>query len=136
MIGWSPPLTHRQYAAWQAWRELQWDRPTRDNFYQMQTACEVRRGYTRNLNHQPGHLRLQFTQAEQRPVTPPPAEHEAATEHEHKANVARSKSRAVRMAGGDTLTVKLTREEAERIRELPLAEAVARRRQLAEQQRK
>lgn len=122
------PLTHRQYEAWQAWRELQWDRPDRHDFYQMQTACEVRRGYTRNLEHQPNQLRLRFGSAETRPV--------AALEEIQPSNVARSKSRALQIAGGSALTVQLTREEAERIRDLPLAEAAALRRQMAEQQRK
>lgn len=33
---------------WLTWLDLQWDRPTREDVYQMQVACEVRRGYVKN----------------------------------------------------------------------------------------
>jgi hypothetical protein len=34
-------LTHRQYAAWQAWLDEEWNRPSRSDHYQMQTAMVV-----------------------------------------------------------------------------------------------
>lgn len=42
-MGWPGPMTHRQFDAWRAWLALQWDRPSRADWYAMQTACEVRR---------------------------------------------------------------------------------------------
>lgn len=42
-MGWPGPLTHRQFEAWWAWRFLDVNMPDRADFYQMQTACEVRR---------------------------------------------------------------------------------------------
>lgn len=33
----------RQYRAWVAWQDMEWDRPDRRDFYLMQIACEVKR---------------------------------------------------------------------------------------------
>lgn len=43
LLGWRGPMTHRQFKAWQEWEREQWNHPSRDNWYEMQTACEVRR---------------------------------------------------------------------------------------------
>ena len=44
LMGWTGPLTHRQYLGWQAWLEIEWDRPSRSDWYAMQVAAETRRG--------------------------------------------------------------------------------------------
>lgn len=36
-------MTHRQFEAWKAWLEEDWNRPDRGDFYQMGTSAEVRR---------------------------------------------------------------------------------------------
>lgn len=38
LLGWHGPITHRQYAAWQRWLADDLNRPSRDNYYQMQTT--------------------------------------------------------------------------------------------------
>ena len=42
-LGWTGPLTHRQYMAWVEWRSSvhYWNSPDRSDYYQMQTAREV-----------------------------------------------------------------------------------------------
>lgn len=35
--------THREYLMWMAWRQLEWNRPSRTDHYLMQIALEVRR---------------------------------------------------------------------------------------------
>lgn len=42
-MGWPGPMTHRQFLTWHAWLAMEWSRPSRSDYYQMQTACEVRR---------------------------------------------------------------------------------------------
>lgn len=41
-MGWRGPMTHRQFEAWHAWLELEQNRPSRADWYAMQTALEVR----------------------------------------------------------------------------------------------
>lgn len=53
-MGWEGPTTHRQYKAWAAWLEEEWDRPNRTDGYLMQIAAEVRRGHVK----QPRRVRL------------------------------------------------------------------------------
>lgn len=61
MLGWGGFLTHRQFIAWQCWLNAQLNIPTRDNFYQMQIACEVRRTFTKNPNKiNPNQFKLSF----------------------------------------------------------------------------
>lgn len=55
LLGWPGPMTHRQFLAWQAWLDEQWDRPDRTDQYLMQIACEVARA---NAKH-PDRLRLE-----------------------------------------------------------------------------
>jgi hypothetical protein len=40
-LGWPGPLTHRQYRAWQAWLDGQWNRPDRTDHYLMLIAQRV-----------------------------------------------------------------------------------------------
>ena len=42
--------THRQYLAWLAWLDDQWNKPDRRDHYLMQIACEVRRGYVKKAS--------------------------------------------------------------------------------------
>lgn len=42
LLDWDGPLTHRQAVAWSAWLGRQWNKPTRADYYAMQTAAEVR----------------------------------------------------------------------------------------------
>lgn len=36
-------MTHRQFLAWQAWLDDQWNEPSRADYYAMSTACHVRK---------------------------------------------------------------------------------------------
>jgi hypothetical protein len=42
-MGLPGPMTHRMFLAWQAWLEMQWNKPTKTDHYLMQIAVEVRR---------------------------------------------------------------------------------------------
>lgn len=37
-MGWSGPMTHRQFLVWRGFLRDEWNRPTRDNYYQMMIA--------------------------------------------------------------------------------------------------
>jgi hypothetical protein len=54
LLGWEGPITHRQFAAWCAWEEMELDNPSRTDVYLMQVACEVRRAAVKN----PGRVKL------------------------------------------------------------------------------
>jgi hypothetical protein len=41
-------MTHRQYVTWMVWLNEEEDKPTRSDYYQMQTAAEVRRLRAKN----------------------------------------------------------------------------------------
>jgi hypothetical protein len=48
-MGWDGPVTHRQHLCWVEWRDfVSINQPSRDNYYQMQIACEQRRQYSKN----------------------------------------------------------------------------------------
>jgi len=47
-MGWEGPLTARQYEVWQAWLDLQWNRPSRTDHYLMQIAAQVTRAAAKN----------------------------------------------------------------------------------------
>lgn len=38
LYGWSGPITHRQYEAWQQFMEDEWSHPSRSDWYAMQIA--------------------------------------------------------------------------------------------------
>jgi hypothetical protein len=40
-MGWEGPITHRQYLVWIEWLDMQYDYPSRADYYEMQTAAEV-----------------------------------------------------------------------------------------------
>lgn len=41
-------MTHRQFVAFERWLADERDEPTPEQFYLMQVACEVRRGYAKH----------------------------------------------------------------------------------------
>lgn len=41
MLGWEAPLTHRQFRLWQMWRDLQWNRPNRTDYYLMAVQMQI-----------------------------------------------------------------------------------------------
>lgn len=43
-MGWDGSLTHRQFLMWQDYLTNQLNVPSKDNYYQMQIATEIRRG--------------------------------------------------------------------------------------------
>lgn len=46
-MGWSGPVTNRQFNTWTFWLGEQWNLPSRTDNYLMQIACEVRRVLSR-----------------------------------------------------------------------------------------
>jgi hypothetical protein len=40
-MGWGGEMTHRQFIAWCAWDDKQWQHPTKTEYYLMQIAAEV-----------------------------------------------------------------------------------------------
>lgn len=62
VMGWVGPMTHRQFTLWQTWLNAQLDIPSRDNYYQMQIACEQRRTFSKNPKDvTPDQFKLTFT---------------------------------------------------------------------------
>lgn len=60
-MGWSGPVTHRQYRVWQAWFSLQLDSPSKQDHYMMQLTCEVRRAAAAHPNkYRPEQFRIRF----------------------------------------------------------------------------
>ena len=48
-------MTHREFLTWQAWLDRQWNRPSRSDYYEMQTACQV----ARVLAKTPGNIKIE-----------------------------------------------------------------------------
>ncbi len=44
VMGWTGPVTYRQHLAWRAWVTMDFESPSRDNYYQMQTAMRIDSG--------------------------------------------------------------------------------------------
>jgi hypothetical protein len=40
-MGWDGPMTHRQYRAWEAWLEGEWNRPSRTDHYLMKLTATL-----------------------------------------------------------------------------------------------
>lgn len=64
-MGWSGPVTHRQYLAWQAWDREEWNKPSRTDYYLMQLTLAIYRVNSKT----PGSVRmkdceLKFTQTQ------------------------------------------------------------------------
>lgn len=52
-MGWSGPLTGRQYVLWLAWLEAEWNTPDRGDHYSMQNAALLKLLYHAVLNKTP-----------------------------------------------------------------------------------
>ena len=48
-------MTHREFLTLQAWLDKQWNRPSRSDYYEMQTACQVARVLAKN----PGNIKIE-----------------------------------------------------------------------------
>lgn len=67
-MGWSGPMTHRQFASWSVYLEEEWNRPDRTDHYLMQVGVEVRRVLSREPNsHKLDDMRLEFKRPEPEP---------------------------------------------------------------------
>lgn len=70
VLGWNGPLTHRQFVLWNLWLDEQLNIPTRDNYYQMQVACETRRMFSKNPQGiKIDHFKLKFKREKEQTVT-------------------------------------------------------------------
>lgn len=62
--------TYRQLLAWIEYLDVQWDEPTRSDFYLMQIACEVRRVLAKDRNAiQLKHFFLKFNSPQLAPAS-------------------------------------------------------------------
>lgn len=99
---------------------MDWERPSRDNWYQMATTTAVQRVLSRN----PGRIKIgdnRLAFADAKPLTP----------HQQKTRTAQAKARWVSGMGTGIRSVSISREEMERINALPPEEAVRARMALA-----
>lgn len=94
-MGWPGPMTHRQFAAWQAWLAEQWNVPSRTDNYLISIAAEIRRGNVKDpARVKFEHLKLKFTLKGEgeKPIT-------------REQAAAWAKARWVGMLGGDKVRV-------------------------------
>lgn len=87
-------MTHRQFLAWEAWRELEWNRPSRSDFYIMQNTAEARRGWVK----EPGKVetkefRLKFETV--KPKAEPMVDEDAGLTDEEKRVKAATRSQSI-----------------------------------------
>lgn len=40
-MGWTGPMTYRQYLVWKAWLKEEWNNPSRSDYYAMSTALRI-----------------------------------------------------------------------------------------------
>lgn len=104
VLGWSGPMTYRQYLAWQAWIDMEWDRPSRSDWYAMQTAAEVQRGYLMNNHLDPSQVReanmkLAFQRSRSAQATLSPDQEAAEEAQFQEWQMQLSKARALAMRG-------------------------------------
>lgn len=72
-MGWPGPMTCHQMRAWQAWLALEWNRPSRSDFYVMTVAAEVRRGHVKKPKSvKLQHFELEFKRKSGRANKPAP----------------------------------------------------------------
>jgi hypothetical protein len=61
-------VSHREYLAWMAWFDEQLNQPDRHDFYQMQTALEVRRMMAKNPSkYQMADMKLKIEKEKPKP---------------------------------------------------------------------
>jgi hypothetical protein len=63
VMGWQGPITYRQYLVWIDWSNHDMNFPSRQEYYLMQVACEVRRGWVTGKPSEVtlNDMRLKFT---------------------------------------------------------------------------
>lgn len=70
-MGWPGPMTHRQFRAWRAWLDMQWDRPSRTDHYIMQATAEsIRPHVKKGTKVKTSDYRLSFSPDGKRKATP------------------------------------------------------------------
>ena len=122
-MDWEGPVTHRQYLAWQAWLDEEWNRPDRSDYYQMQTAADVRfKGRDVPTDFKLENMRIDFVD---------PREKERKQESDDVAYLAHLAK--LRWAGrtGAAIVNRLTLEQQEWLESLSPEEALRERRRLA-----
>jgi hypothetical protein len=107
-MGWDGPLTHRQFIVWQVWLNQQKNMPSRDNYYQMQIAREVRRQYSKKPNKvQTEEFKIKFVYADS-------LSQELLTDDEHKEQIKETKRRLIAFMTAP-ITVRKDGQEVETI---------------------
>lgn len=71
--------THREYRTWSRWLELEWDKPSRSDWFLMQIAAEIRRVLSKKPKLiQLKHFFLKFTTGKSdKPIEPEMTKEEA-----------------------------------------------------------
>ena len=83
---WPQYLSHRQLLAWQAWFEMEWNRPSRTDHYLMQLNYDVRYLFSKTRPRTLDPLKIPFRRADpEKPLTP-----EEATQRSRTAVIAAS----------------------------------------------
>lgn len=90
LMGWPGPMTQRQYGTWQAWLEMQWNKPSRADHYTLKVASVMA-----GKKLEP----IQFG------YTKPPTKEEIAAD---------AKARAIARSGGRVVIKTVTKEQLER----------------------
>jgi hypothetical protein len=65
LMGWSGPLTHRQYVAWSEFLADEMEVPSRSDYYAMSIVAEIRSLFNKNVRLE--HCRLRFRRKGERP---------------------------------------------------------------------
>ena len=70
-------MTRRQFKAWKAWLDKQWNEPSRADYYAMQAALEARESQQRRKSGNVSSMRIRFKEAKLLPKADPMAAVEA-----------------------------------------------------------
>lgn len=111
-MGWSGPLTHKQYITWVAWLDHEWNRPNRSDHYIMELRCDVQRIFAKNpRNVKPD--RLQFITTAPKPTKVDTDENEEVDGPPKTSMADVAKAVWVSRAGGNVEKRTISKEELE-----------------------
>ena len=121
-------MTHRQFLAWQAWLEDEWNRPSRTDYYLMRVAQRVHQTMVKN--------KAGVTVKDQRvefDVGRPRAKPKKKSEAEVKRIAAEQRVKWLGIVGGKAADLVISPEDAAKLAALPPGEAARIRQEMAAQ---
>lgn len=133
IMGWDGPMTHRQFVCWNEWLDfVSINQPSRDNYYQMQVACETRRSNSKKpQNIKLDSFKLKFTKKTIDPTTQKPT-----LSSKPKAQTPQQKLDALKQVWINRMTKPVTVKNGDQIIEVVEPAAVKAKRLQAEQRQK